>query len=55
MRLGDNSTEDLGDSVLTTTVIPSAGKKGRDGKESHVRLGMCRTHAWVDRVPQGRI
>jgi len=43
--VGANSTEDLGDSVPTTTVIPRARKKGKDGKELDLRLSMCRPHA----------
>jgi len=53
--LRENSTEDLGDSVPTTTVIAGAGMKNSNGKESHVRSSMFRTHAGVDRIPDGRI
>ena len=53
--MGDNSIEDLGDLISTTTVIPSARKNGRDEKESHVRYRMCGTYAWIDRIVEGRI
>ena len=55
LPLRENSTEDLGDSVPTTTVIAGAGMKNSNGKESHVRSSMFRTHAGVDRIPDGRI